>query len=464
MSSILPPGFIEFRVFGTFRRPVILRKIARMGSSGTFCVKPPDTRAFTLIEMLVSMAVLMLIMLLLFQTISSSSTLWTRTTGKVQAFQAARAAFESMTRNLTQASLQNYYGYADSSGNPVPLINPSFKLSGGGNVKRNKIPTKYLRASELHFVSGPAAELLGQAGQSGLVTSGDAVFFQAPIGFSDGSYQTRPGLLNICGYYVQFERDDDNAGKGTGAIPAFASSLPGGAPKVTHRYRLMEVVQPADQNGIYLSTNQEVDADGLPVFNYDLQWLKNLDLSRRVNRHVLGDNILLLVILPKLAPEDEKSVYNQLQAMGPTPSWFTPSLPGNLIAPTYAFDSRSWETGYAGPAIKGDTTANRNLLEKVVMNRLPPIVEVVMVAIDDRSAQQLANLYGGADGSSPPLNNAALLAKLNLSGAFTDASKLHDQNGSKGDLSRLQDGLDSLSLNYRIFHTELRLPGAAYGQ
>lgn len=396
------------------------------------------------------MVVLSMIMLLLFEAISSSSTLWTRTTGKVQAFQAARAAFESMTRNLSQATLQNYYGYADDSGNPVPLINPSFKLSSGNSLKRNQIPTKYLRASELHFVCGPATALLAQAGETGLTTSGDAVFFQAPIGFSDGSYQTQPSLLNVCGYYVQFERDDDNANKGTGGIPSFASALPGGAPKTTYRYRLMEVIQPADKNGIYASTNQESDSDGLPVFSYDLNWLKKLDLSYRTNRHVLGDNILYLAFLPKLAPEDEK-------LYGGTGD-------GSLVAPNYTYDSRSWESGYSGSALKGDTPAKKSLLEKVVMNRLPPLMEVVMVAIDDKSAQRLAALYGG-DGSSPPLNNPALLAKLNLSsGAFTDASKLHDSNGVKGDLSRLKDGLDSLSLNYRIFHTEIRLPGASYGE
>ncbi len=400
---------------------------------------------FTLIELLVSMTVLSMIMLLLFGTISSSSTLWTRTTGKVQAFQAARAAFESMTRNLSQATLQNYYGYADASGNPVPLINPSFKLSSGNSPKRSQIPAKYLRASELHFVSGPAATLLAQAGESGLATSGDAVFFQAPIGFSDGSYQTQPSMLNVCGYYVQFERDDDNANKGTGAIPAFASSLASGAPKTSYRYRLMEVVQPADKNAIYASTNQDADVDGLPIFTYDLKWLKNLDLSSRTNRHVLGDNILLLVFLPKLAPEDEK-------LYGGTGD-------GSLIAPAYTYDSRSWESGYSGAGL----TANKSLLEKVVMNRLPPLMEVVMVAIDDKSAQRLADLYGG-DGSSPPLSNSALLAKLNLTGSFTDASKLQDSNGTKGDLSKLKDGLDSLSLNYRIFHTEIRLPGASYGE
>ena len=386
--------------------------------------------AFTLIEMLVSMAVLSMIMLLLFGTITHSTTLWTKTTGKVQAFQAARAAFESMTRNLSQATLQNYYGYADSSGNPVPLINPSFKMSSSGNATRARVPTKYLRASELHFVCGPAPALLTQAGITGIDASGDAVFFQAPIGFSDGSYQTQPSLLNVCGYYVQFAKDDSTGG-GTGAIPDFASSL-----KPTYRYRLMEVVQPADKNGIYASTNQNVDADGLPSFSYDLDWLKKLDLANRTNRHVLGDNIILLVLLPKLAPEDE--------------SLYGGTGDGSLVAPAFTYDSRSWETGYPGIGIT--RTTNQNLLEKVIMNRLPPLVEVIMVAIDDRSAQRLIGTS-----LTPP---ADLQKKLYGSGGsrFTDATKL------KTDLAALENDMNSLGANYRIFHTEVRLPGASYGE
>jgi len=396
------------------------------------------TTAFTLIEMLVSMAVLSMIMILLFGTISHSTTLWTRTTGKVQAFQAARAAFESMTRNLSQATLQNYYGYADSAGNPVPLINPSFKFSSStGNSTRARVATKYLRASELHFVCGPVAPLLTLAGTTGLDTSGDAVFFQAPIGFSDGSYQTQPSMLNVCGYYVQFVKDDSASG-GTGAIPAFASTLTSGAPKTTYRYRLMEVVQPADKNGIYASTDQDVDTDGLPVFSYDLNWVKKLDLANRTNRHVLGDNIILLVLLPKLAPEDE--------------ILYGGAGDGSLIAPHYTYDSRSWETGYLGAALKGDTATNKTLLEKVIMNRLPPLVDVIMVAIDERSAIRLIGTS-----STPP---ADLQNKLTGSGdtRFKDATKL------KTDLADLENDMNSLGVNYRIFHTEVRLPGASYGE
>ena len=407
------------------------------------------TTAFTLVEMLVSMAVLSMIMLLLFGTISNSATLWTRTTGKVQAFQAARAAFESMTRNLSQATLENYYGYANSSGNPVPLINPSFHPSGV-TLDRTMIPEKYLRQSELHFVCGPAAPTTAggifsatMGNFPALLTSGSAVFFQAPLGNSGNStYQLSPSMLNVCGYYVQFVRNDDASG-GTGAIPDFASSLPSGAPMTTYRYRLMEVVQPAEENAVYQSTAL-VDANGMPTTSYDLNWVNKLDLISRTNRHVLADNIILLLFLPKLAPEDEK-------LYGGTGD-------GSLIAPVYAYDSRSWITAsnatppknYSGLGIK--RSDNSALLEKVILNRLPPLVDVVMVAIDERSAVRLIGTS-----STPP---ADLQKKLYGSAGtrFTDATKL------KSDLADLEIDMNSLGVNYRIFHTEVRLPGASYGE
>jgi len=408
--------------------------------------------AFTLIEMLVSMAVLILIMSLLFQAISSSSVLWTRTAGKVQAFQASRAAFESMTRNLSQATLQNYYGYADSSGNPVPLINPSFHSITP--LDRSKMPTKYLRQSELHFVCGPVSGSLPggifapspMANGTSLNTVGGGVFFQAPLGNSDASsYQTSPTMLNICGYYVQFEENDDNNGAGTGAIPSFNWSAPNG-PAKTYRYHLMEVNQPAEANAVYQSTAQ-IDSNGLPKTTYDLNWLNKLNLTSRANRHVLADNVLFLAFLPKLAPEDEEKI----RGTGPG------TATGDLLAPYYAYDSRSWITGYPGNGLTR-TGSNQTLVERVIMNRLPPLIQVVMVAIDEKSAQMLALKYGGS-GNTPPLSN--MQAVLPLEGPqrlFQNAANF------QADIATLEKDLGSLGLNYRIFQTEVRLPGASYGE
>jgi len=401
--------------------------------------------------MLVALAVLSLIMILLAQAVTGTSSIWTRSVGKVQAFQGARAAFEAMTRNLSQATLQNYYGYADSSGNPIPLVNPSFKPASG-TIDRNKVPSKYLRLSELHFLCGPTADIFSAAManvtdlQGAGKTPGQGIFFQAPVGFSD-TIPLKPSLLNNCGYYLQFERDDDNSGKGTGAIPSFANP----APTTTYRYRLMEVMQPAEKNGVYQSTDT-LDANGMPQIAYDLTWLTNLDLGKRSSRHVIADNIPLLVFLPKLSPENEKEV-NTALSLGNSKAG-----DGSMIAPKYVYDSRSWITAsnasppknYSGNGLKRSDSIP--LVENIIMNRLPPIVRVLMVAIDERSAVRVIGTS-----STPP---TSLLNSLYGSDGkrFTDASKFD------ADLVDLQKDLNKLTLNYRIFQTEVRLPNAAFGQ
>lgn len=421
-----------------------------------------------MVEMLISMAALLLIMVVLFQAISSTSSVWTRSVGKVQAFQAARSAFESMTRNLAQATLQGYYGYADSDGLPVPLVNPSF-TSANAAVTANlasarlKSPTKYLRQSELHFVCEPASVALAATGLPDTAIPGSAVFFQAPIGYSNASsYSTRPSLLNTCGYFVQFttdaESDQNNDNKGTGAIPSFTTGLPA-TPAGAYRYRLMEVAQTSEQNGVYQSTNVVDPASALPLFNYDKTWISAMALNYRVgpsgqtNRHVLADNVLLLIIRPKLAPEDEDRVAADLGR-----SWNTVTDRGSLIAPKYVYDSRSWEPGYTGLGVTANNAQNRALMEKVIMNRLPPIVEVVMVAVDERSALRLADKYGGAGGMTAPFVDGGLKALVGFGTTFQDATRYDD------DLATLEDGLNGLGLNYRLFRTELRLPGAAFGE
>ncbi len=71
--------------------------------------------------------------------------------------------------------------------------------------------------------------------------------------------------------------------------------------------------------------------------------------------HVLAENIVALVFIPKLPPKEDET--------------------GGLLAPNYSYDS----------------TVNKpdepNINPK---NQLPPVVGVVMVAIDEESAAKLA--------------------------------------------------------------------------
>ncbi|MEI8310054.1 MAG: Verru_Chthon cassette protein C [Verrucomicrobiota bacterium] len=372
--------------------------------------------AFTILELLVAMAVMALIMVVIGGMFSAVSKSWKSSSGRAASFAAARAAFEAMSRNLSQATLATYLSYADSSGNPVPLINPSFKPASG-SVTRSSVPTQYLRMSELHFITDRAAKLFAAAGISGLVPAGQAIFFQAPTSFVQAQ-DNRPkaSLLNVMGYYIEFGADD--AFK-PGAVNSLVASR--------QRYRLMEVAQPAERNGIYESTC-ELDAQGLAKYTYDLRWLARLILvtptdSTPLEKQPLAENVITMALLPRLSPFQSANLAE--------------------LTKDFSYDSRAWEVTGSG----GDPR---------LRNQLPPLIELVIVAIDEPSAQKLAGLYGGADGSAPPFADAAVRAKVDLDALFKDPTKLET------DIKSLEDGLNNLQVNYRVFRTTVAMHGAKW--
>ncbi len=358
------------------------------------------------------MAVMALIMVLIGQMFASVSKSWKSSSGRAASFASARAAFEAMSRNLSQATLATYMSYADSSGRPVPLINPSYKPSSG-TVDRSSVPTQYLRMSELHFITDRATKLFTAAGLSGLVTPGQAVFFQAPTSFVQ-SQDNRPkeSLLNVLGYYIEFGNDD-----------GFKPSTVKTKVPVRYRYRLMEVAQPAERNAIYESTC-ELDSQGLAKFVYDLRWLTGLNLTSTDSpKQPLAENIITMAMLPRLSPFQSDKL--------------------DELTKDFSYDSRGWEnTG---------VTVDRRL-----RNQLPPLIELVVVAIDEPSAQKLAKLYGGADGTSPPFANGTVRAVVDLDNLFKDPNYLET------DLQKLETGLNSLKVSYRIFRTSVAMHGAKW--
>ena len=109
----------------------------------------------------------------------------------------------------------------------------------------------------------------------------------------------------------------------------------------------------------------------------------------------------------------------------------------------YSYDSRAWEvTGSSG--------------DPRLRNQLPPLIELVLVAIDEPSAQKLAQLYGGTGGSLPPFADGTVRAKVDLDTLFKDPTKL------EADIQTLEDGLNQLQVSYRIFRTTVAMHGAKW--
>ena len=73
--------------------------------------------------MLVSMAIITFLLVTLLSVTNHISGFFQSTKGKIEQFREARSAFESISRRLSQATLNAYWDY-DNPQNPVPVYPP----------------------------------------------------------------------------------------------------------------------------------------------------------------------------------------------------------------------------------------------------------------------------------------------------------------------------------------------------
>lgn len=252
-------------------------------------------RAYTLIELLAAMATLCVILLMLFTTTGMATLAWKENSSSSETFQQARTAFSTMTRRLSQATLNSYRDYYDTSSSQG-FSYPA--LSAG--------KTEYRYRSDLHFLTGRASDLIPDAK---VERPTHAVFFQAPFGYQKKADSLR-SLLNVCGYYVEYG-DDSQSRPGFTAL----SSEP------KRRSRLYEVLQPSEEFTVY-------------QYPWDRTWLNKFATSSLTsNTRALAENIIALILLPQRRPDDVE------------------------LAPRYAYDSRAWQQPVR--TALGDLTQNQ---------------------------------------------------------------------------------------------------------
>ena len=231
---------------------------------------------FTLIEVLVSTAILLVILVTLVEFMTSVDQVWK--SASTDPFIEAQDAFETVAQNLASATLAPYQDYADSTG--------AFRTSA------SFVPDHLARRSDLDFVCGPCTGTNGLLASSGRITIGSGVFFLAPNGYTQTHvHEGMEHLLNAMGYFVEFG-DDDSA-------PAFVLLQ-------THRWRwrLKQILQPAESLQIF--TN-----------NISSAWLQQV-VPAGAFLPVLADNVIALIVLPKRAADDS----------------------GAALAPAFSYDSR----------------------------------------------------------------------------------------------------------------------------
>ena len=362
-------------------------------------MKPRRPSGFTLIEVMLATAVLALIVVMFATIISSTSNLWKRTTGKIEQFREARSAFETMTSRISQATLNTYWDYDSPTA-----------------------PTKYERRSELRFISGPAKTVLPTA-KTGVTRLTHSVFFMAPLGYTaTAKYQNYDNLLCACGYYLEFGDDQ----------PFRPSFITKAIVPLRYRHRLMEFLAPTENstNNIYKYTSPP---SGINTYK-DKDWyqpLVNATPAANVspNSHPIAENIVALIITPRLSQEDE------MQANGGTVT------DESKLAPAYLFDSAP---GAGSGTQYGDPLTNPT-------NQLPPVLQITMVAIDEASAIRLGFGAGSDD----------------IFGAETKFTKSADYSKDllqSKDPASLEATLISKRVNYRIFNTNVTIRGAKWSR
>jgi uncharacterized protein (TIGR02599 family) len=384
---------------------------------------------------MLSTAVLGLIMVLLLATVGQTQKIWTRTSGRISQFQASRAAFEAMTRNLSQATLNTYYD-----------------LTFDGTTGKTK---GYTRNSDLHFVSGKAAQdkFLKGATYDSLTYPGHAVFFQAPLGISTEAvtvggrsvkkFRTLNNLMSAIGYYVKWGPDEN--------LPPFIQSNPSLYP-ARYRYRLMEVTQPAESLTIFNSRSY-YSASPFPLTT---DWIRtamgnlalptttdtNAPSGKQNSSHVLAENIVALIILPKLSDKDTAAPF---------------------LSPDYEYDSRPAKTD-GTPMLRTDIsdTDSKALRQ---FNQLPPMVKVTMVAIDEPSAVREQTFLGGTAPSPPKWMNNLFRSASKEADIATDLGN-PESPASDSLISRLAPppggGAKQPVMNYRVYTMDVVLRGSKW--
>lgn len=404
----------------------------------------PSSRSsagFTLVELMVSTAIIALIMLVLVAMTNQTNQTWRYTTEKIEKFQAARDGFESMTRRISQATLNPNWDYLDKN---LKVRDKTIMSTDWLNF----VPVYYGRVTDLRFVSGPIqpnATVAFPGLMPGIpMRPGHGIFFQAPFGnvTDKANYGILDNLLNTWGYYIETNYDQ--------TTPSFINQ---NATNMVKRWRprLMEYMQTAEKMQLYDPTDA--------TYKWFTNGFTNANPAKpeTVPYRVLAENILTLVILPKLSKADEDLRASKQNATAA------------MLSPNYIYDS----TMTLNPGANGGTDPGA-INPK---NQLPPILSVTMVALDERSAEKLYDKYCAPSPSQNNYSNVVMgmdVASTKVSPAvaystlFTDAKRLEDNTATPtpgdGDLYDLERVLTHEGCTYRVFTSNVSVRGAKWSR
>jgi uncharacterized protein (TIGR02599 family) len=357
---------------------------------------------FSLVELLVAMVVIGLLLTLMAQVLADSQSVWGRAKARTTQYRDARVAFETMSRRLSQTTLNSYWGYrTDKDGNPV----------------------LYERESELHFVCGPSPTLLG-ARPDAAPSAGHGVFFQAPLSLTSGGQpqiERMEDLLTAWGYYVEFSSDLPRR-------PPFLAVDTNRNPE-RRRFRLMEFRLPAERLDLYrlLDDPAGMTRPRLPWIELQTQQARLYEwftAHLSTSAEPVADNVLAFIVQPVIPRLDPKNITAAEQAIA--------------AEPLYDTRRHQWESPGQPP---GE-------LAKTTRHQLPPELRLTLVALDENSWQSLS-----AEEQEKAKDTLLDLVNVRLFRRPADFAV---------DLQTLQTELDGLRLVHREFTTTVPIRAARW--
>lgn len=336
-------------------------------------------QAFTLVELLLSISILSVVLLVTTSMLSTSMNQLRLAESRFGQFQEAQAAFESITKRLTSCEINPYYDYR-------------YPTKGNGVSDTDAVPVGYDLESDLHFVSGPST-----IGSHALLATGDhpghSIFFFGTYGKTDNtSWKEMSNLVNSWGYYIEFGNDSSSRASFLNS----SSLLP-----QRYRFRLKELQIPSEN---VLTYKNRLSAATSVEQLYD--WFRTPIAAGK--GETIAENMIALIVMPLRS--------DSVLKVSPD------------IAEEYYYDTRAYQVSNQSAAAKSRTR-----------HRLPPLVQFTLVALDETSAQRLAE------------SNGTGMPNLGLDGLFTNANQYDE------DLATLEETLQSNQLRYRVFSTTVRL-------
>jgi uncharacterized protein (TIGR02599 family) len=375
---------------------------------------PRSRKGFSLVELLLSMTVLTAILLMFVGLLDQTQKTWDFSRSQISQFREARVAFDIMTKNLGQATLNAYFEQVDKDG----------KRASDFADPKDFFPVAFDVQSELQFRVLRARDVNVAGMQS--VGPGHALFFQAPLGSTaDQRYTALTNLLNGRGYFVAYVSDADFR-------PSFLNSL---QVETKKRYRLMEFIPPTEQNQIYAAALEAEAAGNNPANR--MKWI-TVPLGSQGNMgslRPLAENIVALIVSPREAVADAAQGTGAAGAQTMTQLAQADRLATQNVAPNFVYDS-------AVPV-----SANWP------KHTLPPLVQVTMVAIDEISAMRLEERYGDN-----------YMDKFVQGTQWMNAADAYQQH-----LKQLVDAFeaeanrpDGVRINFKVFTSTVRINGAKW--